>query len=56
MRLMTIKTPEDARKYADLCERHSGTTTDPLLKAELLQVAKEWREYAATLERQGRVQ
>jgi hypothetical protein len=56
MRPMTIKTPENARKYADLCERHSGTTTDPLLKAELLKVAKEWREYAAALERQGTAQ
>ena len=52
MRMKIIKTPEDARKYADLCEWHSETATDPELKAALLEVAKEWREHAAALERQ----
>jgi len=56
MRTKTIKpiqTPEDARKYADLCERHADTLTDPRLRAALLEVAEEWREHAAALERQG---
>jgi len=51
--MKTINTPEDARKYADLCERDSDTTTDPVLKAALLEVAREWREHAAALEKQG---
>jgi len=51
--IKSIKTPEDARRYADLCERHADTVTDPELRAALLEVAKEWREHAAALERQG---
>jgi hypothetical protein len=51
--IKSIKTSEDARKYASLCERHADTMTNPELKAALLEVAKEWREHAEALDRQG---
>jgi hypothetical protein len=49
-----IARPEDYRARAAECEKQANAARDPEVKAQLLLVARQWRELANQVERTGR--